>query len=81
MLHVFYTQAMRPPLRKNGHPCSGRIADRDRQTASQSADDGPWSAADTQRDVHLTDLALNLRPVVETPWRWITNDLPFWYVV
>jgi hypothetical protein len=41
----------------------------------------PGSAADTQRDVHLTDLALNLRPVVETPWRWITNDLPFWYVV
>ena len=38
MLHVFYTQAMRPPLRKNGYHCSGRIAERDRQTASQRAD-------------------------------------------
>lgn len=37
-----------------------------------------WSAADTQRDVHLTDLALNPGPVVEMPWRWIMNYLPRW---
>jgi hypothetical protein len=37
-LHVFYTQAMRPPLRKNGYDCRGRIAKRDRLTASQRAD-------------------------------------------
>lgn len=40
MFHVFYTQSMRPPLRNNGYACSGRIAERDRQTASQRADDG-----------------------------------------
>ncbi len=41
----------------------------------------PIFIANTQPDVHLTDMALSFCPIVERPWRRITQELPFWYVM